>query len=445
MKAVIMAGGEGARLRPISSEKPKPMVPLLDKPVMEHAIRLLKQNGITDICATLQYMPQAIISHFGDGSEFGVNLRCFVEREPLGTAGSVKNCAPFLDGEAFLVISGDAVCDFDLRSSIAFHRAKKAEATLLLFRSATPLEYGLVLTEKGGGVRRFIEKPSWGQVVTDLVNTGIYILNTGVLDLIPQGTSCDFGKDLFPRMLKEGRRLYGYMAKGYWCDVGDSGAYLDCAADVLSGKVKLEIEPPRVSPGIWSASELPKSVTLVPPCYIGKNVTLGEGALIGPHTVLEAGSVVGRRALVQRSVLSAATVGERATLYGAILCRGACVKAGAVLNEGTVLGEGAVVGERAVLAERVRVWPGKQVPPDCRQTENLTAGALRSILRFGDGGVVQGDLNLEITPVPVPFHRLHIGQGRGCRSRACGGRGGVPARACDRVRNMRRRRKCSAP
>lgn len=398
MKAVIMAGGEGTRLRPVCAGRPKPMVSLLDRPVMEHTIRLLKKNGITEICATLQYLPQVITSYFGDGREFGVDLRFFIEEEPLGTAGSVKNCAAFLGNDDFLVISGDAVCDFNLREGIEFHAARRAEATLFLYRSASPLEYGLVLTEKDGTIRRFIEKPAWGQVVTDMVNTGIYILGAGVLDLIPTGTSYDFGKDLFPKMLRDGRRLYGYAAKGYWCDIGDCDAYLACTADVLSGKVKLEIEAPRISPGLWSASDIPKSVDLVPPCYIGKNVTIGEGSLLGPHTVVEEGSNIGRRSLVQRSVISSAEIGDRATLYGAILCRGAKVKQGAVLNEGSVLGEGAVMGERSVLTERVRVWPEKQVPADCRLTENLTTGALRNVLRFGDGGVMRGEMNLDMTP-----------------------------------------------
>jgi mannose-1-phosphate guanylyltransferase/phosphomannomutase len=391
---------------------------------MEHAIYLLKQNGITDICATLQYLPQVITSYFGDGSEFGVSLRYFVEEEPLGTAGSVKNCASFLGDETFLVISGDAVCDFNLRSALEFHETRQAEASLLLYQSDSPLEYGLVLTASDGAIRRFLEKPSWGQVVTNMVNTGIYILNASVLDLIPVGTSYDFGKDLFPRMLREGRELFGYAAKGYWCDIGDCGAYLGCASDALSGKVKLDLGAPRISPGVWAASEIPKSVSIVPPCYIGKNVTLGEGALIGPHAVLEERSSVGCRALVQRSVVSSsAVVGDRATLYGAILCQGSRVRHGSVLHEGAVLGEHAVVGERATLAERVRVWPGKEVPADCRLTENITEGVLRSVLRFGDGGVMQGELNLDLTPSVF----LSIGSALGKREQVglsyCGGEG----------------------
>lgn len=166
-----MAGGEGTRLRPLSLGMPKPMVPLLGRPVMEHIIGRLKRHGIDEIAVTLCYMPEAVQSYFGDGQKWGVRLHYFIEEAPLGTAGSVRACAPFLEGEDFLVISGDSVCDLDLTAAMEFHQAKRAQATLVLFRHPAPLEYGLVLTDEEQRVVRFVEKPSWGQVVTDLVNT----------------------------------------------------------------------------------------------------------------------------------------------------------------------------------------------------------------------------------------------------------------------------------
>lgn len=398
MKAVIMAGGEGTRLRPLTLGEPKPMVPLFDKPVMGHIIGLLKRHGFTDICVTLQYMPQAVEGWFGDGSDLGVRLTYFVEREPLGTAGSVKNCMGALGEDDFLVISGDAVCDLDLSAAVGFHRAKRSTATLVLYRHPTPLEYGLVLTGDDGRVERFIEKPGWGQVFANTVNTGIYILTRAAMDRVPDGRSFDFGKDLFPALLSEGAPLYGCVTEGYWCDMGDCGAYLDCAADALSGKVRMELGLPQRSAGIWAAEELPEGVSVVPPCWIGPGVRLGEGSLVGPHAILGAGSSVGKRSLVQRSLLmEGARTGERSTLYGAVLCRNARAGSGAVLNEGAVLGEGSAVGDSAILMERVKLWPEREAPAGARLTASITTGGSRGAVQFGDGGVIRGGAD-ELSP-----------------------------------------------
>ncbi len=398
MRAVIMAGGEGTRLRPLSLGRPKPMTPLFDRPILEHSIALLKKHGITDLCITLRYMPQSVIDYFGDGKEFGVSITYFVEEEPLGTAGSVKRCMEKLGDEDFLVISGDAVCDLDLGAAEAFHKERRPAATLVLYRHPKPLEYGLVLTDEEGNIRRFVEKPSWGQVVADTVNTGIYFLSRRAMDEVPEGVPYDFGGELFPRLLAEGVPLCGYVAGGYWCDVGDPAAYLECAADALSGKVKLDLGLPVYSTGIWTADPIPEGVTLVPPCWIGRSVSLGAGALIGPHAVLGSGSSVGKGSLVQRSVLLRAGVGERATLYGAILCPNASARRGSVLNEGTVLGEESVVEENAALAEGVKLWPGRHAPQGSKLTASLTGKGWVQPPVFGEDGVMRGTINEEICP-----------------------------------------------
>lgn len=399
MKAVIMAGGEGTRLRPLSLGMPKPMVPMFGKPVMEHIIALLKRHGITDICVTLCYMPQTVMDYFGDGAAQGVRLTYFVEDAPLGTAGSVKACMSYLGDEDFLVISGDAVCDFDLTCAIEFHRGRHADATLLLCPQSSPLEYGLVLTDEDHKIVRFIEKPSWGQVVTNMVNTGIYILSAGAMEQVPEGQSYDFGKELFPKLLSGGAGLYGCPGAGYWCDMGDCAAYLNCVSDALTGKVRLDLGLPQVSPGVWSTQPVPEEVTVVPPCWLGDGVQLEPGCLLGPHTVLDAGSHAGKRSLIQRSVLlPGARAGERATLYGAILCQRAAAQREAVLNEGTVLGENALARERAVLLEGVRLWPGRVAPTACRLARSITTGAQKGTVVFSDGGVICGVLGEDIGP-----------------------------------------------
>lgn len=399
MKAVIMAGGEGTRLRPLSLGSPKPMTPLLGRPVMEHIINLLKNHGITEICVTLCYKPQGVMDYFGGGGRLGVRLTWFTEDEPLGTAGSVKNCMDQLGNEDFLVISGDCVCDLDLTRLMEFHRERKAAATLALYHHKTPLEYGLVLTGRDGKVERFVEKPGWGQVFTDQINTGIYILSPAAMERVPRGEVFDFGKDLFPALLREGEPLYGLPLEGYWRDMGDCKAYLDCVCDALSGKVRLDMGLPRRQAGVWSARPLPEGLNLVPPCWVGEGVELGAGCLIGPHTVLERGAQVGERSMVQRSVLlENAAVGSRATLYGAILCKGASARKGAVLNEGAVLGENALAEEEAILLERVCLWPGQTAPAGCRLARSITSGSQKGALRFGDNGTIRGVLGEDLGP-----------------------------------------------
>ncbi len=204
MKAVVMAGGEGSRLRPLTINRPKPMVPLVDRPVMEHIIELLKLNGITEIVVTIQYLANVIQDHFGDGSAFGVHIDYSLEEQPLGTAGSVKNAEHLLK-EPFLVISGDALTDFNLSQIIEFHNASGAMATLTLTRVPNPLEYGVIIVNEQGQVRQFLEKPSWGEVFSDTVNTGIYVLDPEVFKYIERGKVTDWSKDIFPHMLTQGR------------------------------------------------------------------------------------------------------------------------------------------------------------------------------------------------------------------------------------------------
>ncbi len=241
MKAVIMAGGAGTRLRAVTGDSPKPMAPLLGKPMMEWIIELLRQQGFTDICAAVKYRAGDIMAYFGDGSRFGVRLCYRVEEEALGTAGGVKNCADFYGDEDFLIISGDAACDFDLRQLMAEHKKSGAAATLALYRQEEPLRYGLTVTDSDGWVRSFIEKPTWSRVVTNLVNTGIYAMSPRAMALVPEGRPFDFGRELFPLLLSRGEKLLGLPMEGFWCDVGTPLSYYRCCADALEGKLKLTL------------------------------------------------------------------------------------------------------------------------------------------------------------------------------------------------------------
>ena len=241
MKAIIMAGGVGSRLRAVTGEHPKPMVSFLGRPMMEHIILLLKKQGFDDICVTLRYKSEEIINYFGNGGKLGVNLQYRVEQQPLGTAGSIKNCGDFYGSEDFLVISGDAACDFSLRELMDTHKQTKACATLALYRNTEPLSYGLAVTNEDGSIRCFVEKPQWNRVVSDLVNTGIYVLSPKAMAYVPENKAFDFGKELFPLLLQRGEKLMGRELSGYWCDVGSPLSYYKCCVDALEGRLKLDI------------------------------------------------------------------------------------------------------------------------------------------------------------------------------------------------------------
>ena len=250
MKAVILAGGEGTRLRPLTSNQPKPMMPLANRPMMEHVVRLLANHGFDDIVVTVAFLANQIRDYFGDGSDFGVRMRYATEESPLGTAGSVLNASEELD-DTFLVISGDALCDVDLTKLVEFHREKKASVTIGLKSVDNPLEFGIVVTDDDGRVERFLEKPSWGQVFSDTINTGIYVVDAEALKHVPTGRPYDFSKELFPLLLEMGRPIYGCVLDGYWQDIGNLEQYRQANFDALDEKVQLNIPGIRIRGNVW--------------------------------------------------------------------------------------------------------------------------------------------------------------------------------------------------
>lgn len=384
-----MAGGEGTRLRPLTCDCPKPMIKLMERPVMQYALALLRQHGITDIAATLGYLPDAIRDYFGAGDDFGVSLRYTTEPTPLGTAGGVRQARRFLD-EPFVVLSGDGVTDLDLTDAIAFHRRKGALATLVLKRADNPLDYGVVLTDADGRLRSFHEKPDWGDVVSDTVNTGIYILEPEVLDHIPPDRPCDFGQELFPALVKQGLPVYGYVMQGYWCDIGDVRAYLQAHADALEGRIHVEGLSPRPGRVIQlPGASVDRSAVLEGPCLIGANAKVLPGAYVGPYSVVGAGCVIGEGASLKRSVLwPGARLSRGAQARGCVLAADAALGEGAQAYEESVLGTGAALGERSVLLPGVKLWPGKRGADGERLDANLIWGSRDS------GGFCAGAMRL---------------------------------------------------
>jgi len=399
MKAIIMAGGEGSRLRPLTCGRPKPMVPVLNKPVMAHIVELLRKNGITDIGVTLQYLPEAIRDYFANGAEYGVNLQYFVEEMPLGTAGSVKNAAGFLD-ETFLVISGDALTDLELSRAVEFHKKQGSMATLVLTKVDCPLEYGVVITGKDGRITQFLEKPGWSEVFSDTVNTGIYVLEPEVLEYFPPGQKFDFSQDLFPLLLKNQKPMFGLVLPGYWCDIGNLQQYLEAHHDALSGKVKIKMPGNEILPGVWAEDGvIIDNGTLVEgPALIGAGCRLAAGVHIEPLTVLGNGCLVQERASIKRSVLwSNVFIGKNAALRGSIVGSRVRVHANAGVYEGAVVGEDSIIQENSMLKPDVKLWPHKLVETGATVQRSLIWGTCSPKKYFGFEGV-SGIFNVEITP-----------------------------------------------
>ena len=251
MKAVVMAGGEGSRLRPLTSSRPKPLAPVANKPVMHHIVDLLRRHGITEVVATLHYLADEIENYFGDGSELGVSMAYVVEDTPLGTAGAVKLARTVARRRAFLVVSGDALTDIDLTELLAFHESRGAAVTIALQRVSNPLEFGVVVTDEHGRITRFLEKPSWGEIFSDTINTGIYVLEPEIFAYMESGKNYDFSRDIFPLMLRDGKPIFGHVVGGYWSDIGNLQQYLQANYDALSGAVRVEIPGTQIRPGIW--------------------------------------------------------------------------------------------------------------------------------------------------------------------------------------------------
>ncbi|HOQ36576.1 MAG TPA: mannose-1-phosphate guanyltransferase [Acetivibrio sp.] len=399
MKAIIMAGGEGSRLRPLTCDLPKPMVPIMNVPIMEHIIELLKSHGITEIGVTLMYLPQIIKDYFGDGSNFGVNLHYFTEDTPLGTAGSVKNAEKFLD-ETFIVISGDSLTNMNISSAVEYHKSKKALATLVLTTVDVPLEYGVVITDKNGSITGFLEKPSWGEVFSDTVNTGTYILEPEVLAYLEKGKKEDFSQDLFPMLLSKKEPMFGYVMNDYWCDIGDLQAYLQAHYDVLEGKIRLNINGKEIKKGVWvgSGTTIEPEAVINPPCVIGDNCYIGKGAVIDSLSVIGDNNVIESDSSVKRSVIwNGNYIGHGCEIRGSILCNKTKLKNYVHIYENGIVGDNCVINERVVIKPNIKIWPQKTIDPLAIVDRNVIWGSKHSKSIFGEHGI-SGIINVDISP-----------------------------------------------
>ncbi len=400
MRAVVMAGGEGTRLRPMTSSMPKPLLPIVNKPIMEHVLRLLQRHGYDETVVTVQFLASLIRNYFGDGEEFGMTLHYATEESPLGTAGSVKNAEEALRDESFLVISGDALTDFDLTALTDFHHENGALVTVCLKQVPNPLEFGITIVADDGRVERFLEKPTWGQVFSDTVNTGIYVMEPEIFDRVARGEVVDWSGDVFPALLKEGAPIYGYVADGYWEDVGTHETYIRAQADVLSGLVDVEIDGFEVAPGIWVAegADVDPDAELKGPLYVGDYAKVEGGAELREYTVLGSNVVVKSGAFLHRAVIhDNVYIGPQTNLRGCVIGKNADVMRGARIEEAAIVGDECLIEEEASVSAGVKIYPFKTIEAGAVVTASVIWEARGHTALFGPRGV-SGIVNVEITP-----------------------------------------------
>lgn len=396
-----MAGGEGSRLRPLTINRPKPMVPLVNRPVMGHIVEWLKRHNLTDIIVTLQYRADDIQNYFGDGSSYGVTMNYSIEQHPLGTAGSVKYAEKYLDrDEPFVIVSGDALTDINLTEIIEFHKKCGAALTITLYRVPNPLEYGVIMTDDQGRVERFVEKPSWGEVISDTVNTGIYVVSPEILDELAPDEAMDFSKDLFPRLMQKGIPLYGYVGHGYWTDVGTLAEYQHACSDLLSHRVDVGELGKEIRPGVYVGEDvdIAEDAQLVGPIFLGNGVRIKSGAVVHGPAAIHPFTIIDERAHVDRSIIwRNAYIGEGVELRGVVIGARCSLNTRAVVFEGAVIGDECNIGAGAVIHPNVKIWPQKQIEEGATLRSSLIWGSQARRTLFGRFGIT-GLVNVDLTP-----------------------------------------------
>jgi mannose-1-phosphate guanylyltransferase/phosphomannomutase len=384
----------------MTANQPKPLLPVVNRPIMEHVLRLLKRHGFEETVVTVQFLAALVRNYFADGEDVGMSLQYATEEMPLGTAGSVKNAEDALKDDQFLVISGDALTDMDLTEMVRFHKENGALVTVGLTRVPDPLEFGIVIADESGRIQRFLEKPTWGQVFSDTVNTGVYVMEPEVLAEVPEGEFVDWSHDVFPKLMARGAPLFGYVSDSYWEDVGTLESYLKAQADVLSGRVKTDIAGFEVSPGIWVAegAEVDPDAVLTGPLAIGEYAKIEAGAHMREYSVVGSNVVMKEGAFLHRAVVhNNVFVGQGATLRGCVIGKNSDVMRLVRIEENAVVGDECVIEPEAYVSAGIKVYPFKTVEAGAVVNRNVIWESRGQRALFGQRGV-SGLINVEVTP-----------------------------------------------
>ncbi len=399
-RAIIMAGGEGTRLRPLTCIRAKPMVPVINKPTIEHSIKLLKLYGITDITLSIYALPENFQNYFGDGSELGVNISYSVEEKPLGSAGGVKKALGD-SNETAIILSGDGIIDFNIDEILNFHRDKESSLTIVLNRTNKPTDYGVVITDSHGRIERFLEKPSWSEIFSDKVNTGMYVIEPALIKkYIPDEEKFDFSLDLFPILKKKKIPMYGFVTDGYWCDVGTLATYADAHKDILDGKVKIDIPGKKIAHDIWVGRdvEIDPGAKIKGPIIIGDFTRVKKGAEISEYSVIGDNCLIEENSSVKKSIIFHNTViGRKCELRGAIVGKRCVLGESVSIYEDAVVADDCSLGSGTVIQSGIRVWPDKSIEQGTRLTADLIWGQTEKKALFSSEGIT-GTFNVKITP-----------------------------------------------
>ncbi|MDD3293416.1 MAG: sugar phosphate nucleotidyltransferase, partial [Geobacteraceae bacterium] len=401
MKAVIMAGGFGTRIQPLTSSAPKPMIPLANRPIMLHIVELLKKHGISDMVMLLYHQPDIIKNFFRDGADFGIKTEYVTPLQDMGTAGAVKCAEKFLN-ERFLVISGDLLTDFNLKKIIEFHDDRKAMATITLTSVKDPLQFGVVITDKERRITQFLEKPGWGEVISDTINTGIYVLEPEVFRYIPEGENFDFSQDLFPKLLENGDPLFGYPVKGYWRDIGNTDSYREAHHDIFHGRINIRIDEEKQDL-LGKDVRLGIDVRLNDLKTVEGTVILGDNSqILGNAHIRD--SVIGRNCTIEEGarlyrcvVWDNVYIKKGAKLVDSVICNNVSVGQGVVMEEGVIVADDTSICEDVFIKKDVKIWPKKLIEAGSIVSANLIWGEKWKKSLF-EGALIRGLTNIELTP-----------------------------------------------
>ncbi len=400
MKAVAVAGGEGTRLLPLTLQRAKPMVPLINRPVLVHMVRQLSRHGVTELQLTLRYMASLIQDYFQTNPIDNLKIGYYIEDFPRGTAGSLKQAVRHWQ-DPFLVVSGDGLTDMNFRALYDKHIETGADVTIALQPMDETREYGVVLTDRNNWVYDFVEKPRPSEQQSNRVNTGMYVLNPNVLDLIPDDREFDFSHDLFPTLLQQNRPIYGHVMEGYWCDVGNTDAYMRATKDLLNGDVNLfDTLGTEHAPGIWVGRDVSihPVAQLTGPLFLGAEVQVHAQAILRGPSVIRPNTIVDSHALVEESVIwRNSYLGPGSRVQGAIIGRQCSVRAHSHVSEGCVVGDGCILEEGTILMPHVKLWPYKRIARASTIRENIVWGRQGRQELFR-GFTISGQTNLDLTP-----------------------------------------------
>ena len=401
MKAVVMAGGFGTRIQPLTHSRPKPMLPIMNKPMMEHTMMMLKKLGIEEFIVLLYFKPEVIKDYFGNGSDFGIKITYVVPDDDYGTAGAVKLAQEYIGDDNFIIVSGDLVTDFDFTKLFDFHKKKNSKFSIGLTSVENPLQFGVVIANEDNVIEKFLEKPSWGEVFSDTINTGIYIIESEILDYIPYKENFDFAKDLFPLLMQKGIDLMGCNLEGYWRDVGNPESYREVYEDILNNRVKFEIDgiKTKYPDGVLYSSveyKLDPSVEIIGTVVLDEGVVLSKGVKLN-NVVIGRNVVIGENSKIRNSIFwEEIEIGKNAKFDNTLVCNNNKIDKNVTAKAGLALAQGCDVGELVSFEQDVIIWPDKKIESASIVNHSVILGNKYKNSIF-ENGSVSGTSNIELS------------------------------------------------